>query len=58
MNLIFQDNDMINIKLLLNKRVAGVLGAYPGTVIAVKENDIDNKVYYDLDKPVAILESF
>ena len=58
LNLIFQDNDITNIRLLLNKRLSGVLGGYPGTVIAVKENNSANKIYYDLDKPVAILESF
>ena len=58
MNLIFQENDNINIKLLLNKRVSAVLGGYPGTVKAVKENNGANKIHYDLNKPVAILESF
>jgi len=58
LNLIFQDNDIINIKLLLNKRVGGVLGGYPGTVKAVKENNEASKVRYDLKRPVAILESF
>jgi hypothetical protein len=58
LNLIFQENDMINIKLLLNKRVGGVLGAYPDTVLAVKGNDNTNIIHYDLDKPVTILESF
>lgn len=58
LNLIFQENDITNIKLLLNKRVDAVLGGYPGTVIAVKENDPSNQIYYDLDNPVAILESF
>jgi polar amino acid transport system substrate-binding protein len=58
LNLIFQKNDVVNIKLLLSQRVAGVLGAYPGTVMAVKENDEAHKIHYDLDNPVAILESF
>jgi len=54
----FQNNDIINIKLLLNKRVSGVLGGYPGTVKAVKESNGASKIHYDLNKPVAILESF
>jgi polar amino acid transport system substrate-binding protein len=58
LNLIFQENDTTNIKLLLNERVGAVLGGYPGTVIAVKEIDVANEIHYDLDKPVAILESF
>lgn len=58
LNLIYQDNDTINIKLLLNERVDAVLGGYPGTVMAVKNNDAATKIHYDLDKPVAILESF
>ncbi len=58
LNLIFQENDIININLLLNKRIGGVLGGYPGTVMAVKQNNADNEIHYDLNKPVAILESF
>lgn len=58
LNLIYQKNDNININLLLNKRIGGVLGGYPGTVLAVKHNKEANKIYYDLDKPVAVLESF
>jgi polar amino acid transport system substrate-binding protein len=58
LNFTFQENDIINIKLLLNKRVSGVLGGFPGTVLAVKGNSQDNKIHYDLSKPVAILESF
>jgi polar amino acid transport system substrate-binding protein len=58
LNLIYQDNDIINIKLLLNKRVSGVLGGYPGTVMAVEKNDAKHIIHYDLDKPVAVLESF
>lgn len=54
----FQKDDVVNIRLLLNKRIGGVLGGYPGTVIAVKKNDAANKIHYDLDNPVAILESF
>lgn len=34
LNFSFQENDIINIKLLLNKRVGGVLGGYPGIVMA------------------------
>jgi len=58
LNLISQENDFINIKLLLNERISGVLGGYPGTVMAVKKTDTTNKVHYDLDKPIAVLESF
>jgi polar amino acid transport system substrate-binding protein len=58
LNLIFQENDITNIELLLNKRVGGVLGGYPGTVLAVKGNDTANEIHYDLNKPVAVLESF
>lgn len=57
-NLTFQENDNINIKLLLNKRIDGVLGGYPGTILAIKTQDTDGKIHYDIDKPVAILESF
>lgn len=58
LNFSFQENDNINIKLLLNKRIDGVLGGFPGTVLAVKRNVEANKIHYNLDKPVAILESF
>jgi len=58
LNLILQKDDITNIKLLLNKRVAGVLGGYPGTMVAVNENSEANRIHYDLDKPVAVLESF
>lgn len=58
LNIIFQENDKVNVKLLLNKRVSGVLGGYPGTVIAVKQNISENEIHYDLDKPIAVLESF
>lgn len=58
LNFAYQKNDIINIKLLLNKRIGGVLGGYPGTVNAVKENNGKGIIQYDLNKPVAILESF
>lgn len=58
LKLSFQKNDIVNIKLLLNNRVAGVLGGYPGTVDAVLKSNKASKIHYDLDKPVAILESF
>jgi polar amino acid transport system substrate-binding protein len=58
LNISYQENDITNIKLLLNNRIGGVLGGYPGTVIAVKKNNADNHIIYGLDKPVAILESF
>ena len=54
----FQQDDIANIKLLLNGRLSGVLGGYPGTVIVVKGNNRTNEIHYDLDKPVAIIESF
>ncbi len=58
LNISFQNNDVINIKLLLNNRLSGVLGGTPGTVNAVKTNKGASRIHYDLDKPVAILESF
>jgi polar amino acid transport system substrate-binding protein len=58
LNFAFQENDIINIKLLLNNRINGVLGGYPGTVKAVKESNASHKIHYDLNSPVAILESF
>jgi len=54
----FQKDDITNIKLLLNGRFSGVLGGFPGTVMAVKANNRTSEIHYDLDKPVAILESF
>jgi hypothetical protein len=42
----------------VNERVNRVLGGYSGTVLAIKKNNVADKVHYDLDKPVAILESF
>jgi len=58
LTLSFQKDDITNINLLLNGRFSGVLGGYPGTVIAVAGNNRTNEIHYDLDKPVAILESF
>jgi polar amino acid transport system substrate-binding protein len=58
LKLSFQKDDITNIKLLMNGRLAGVLGGYPGTVKAVKDHNKADKIYYDLNKPVAILESF
>jgi len=58
LSLSFQKDDITNINMLLNGRFSGVLGGYPGTVIAVKGNNRTNEIHYDLDKPVAILESF
>jgi len=58
LKLVSQENDVINIKLLLNKRISGVLGGYPGTVMAVEKTDTSNKVHYNLNKPIAVLESF
>jgi polar amino acid transport system substrate-binding protein len=58
LNISYQNNDVINIKLLLNNRVGGVLGGYPGTVNAVKADKGASRIHYDLDNPVAILESF
>lgn len=58
LTLSFHQDDITNIRMLLNGRFSGVLGGYPGTVTAVKENNRSNDIQYDLDKPVAILESF
>jgi polar amino acid transport system substrate-binding protein len=58
LNLSYQDNDMVNIKLLLNRRISAVLGGFPGTVLAVKKSGKENKIHYDLNQPVAVLESF
>ena len=58
LNLTYQDNDMINIRLLLNKRIDGVLGGFPGTVKAVKSTRLAHEVNYDVNKPIAILASF
>jgi polar amino acid transport system substrate-binding protein len=58
LTLSYQKDDVTNIKLLLNERFSGVLGGYPSTVIAVKGHHKANEIHYDLDKPVAILESF
>jgi polar amino acid transport system substrate-binding protein len=58
LTLSFQKDDITNINLLLNGRFSGVLGGFPGTVMAVKANKRTNEIHYDLDKPVAILESF
>jgi polar amino acid transport system substrate-binding protein len=58
LNLSFQENDSVNIRLLLNKRVSGVLGGFPGTVLAIKKNKYTDKIHYDLNEPVAVLESF
>jgi polar amino acid transport system substrate-binding protein len=58
LTLSFQKDDITNINLLLNRRFFGILGGFPGTVMAVKANNRTNEIHYDLDKPVAILESF
>jgi len=58
LNLSYQESDIINIKLLLNKRVGGVLGGHSGTVLAVNSNSEADKIYYDLNESVAILDSF
>lgn len=58
LNLSYQDNDFTNIKLLLNNRINAVIGGYPSTVMAVKSHDKHHIIHYDLNKPVAVLESF
>jgi len=58
LNLIYQQDDITNIHLLLNNRIAGVLGGHPGTTKAVNAHNAANNIHFDLDKPVAILESF
>jgi len=58
LTLSFQKDDITNINLLLNGRFSGVLGGFPGTVMAVKASNRTSEIHYDLDKPVAILESF
>jgi polar amino acid transport system substrate-binding protein len=58
LNLIFQKDDITNIHLLLNNRIGGVLGGHPGTTKAIIENNAMNSIHYDLNNPVAILESF
>lgn len=58
LNFIQQDNDITNIKLLLNGRIDGVLGGFPGTVLAVNQHNGHRQVHYDLASPVAVLESF
>lgn len=58
LKLVYHENDMVNINLLLNKRISGVIGGFPGTVLAVKKMDLNHQIKYDLNKPVAVLESF
>lgn len=58
LKIIFQKNDIININLLLNERLAGVLGGHPGTTLAVKKHSAAEKIHYDINKPIAVLESF
>lgn len=58
LNFSYQKNDRTNIKLLLNKRIGGVLGGFPGTVLAVNASQDSERIHYDLSKPVAVLESF
>lgn len=58
LNILYQNNDDVNINLLLNGRLDGVLGGYPGTVIALNKHGDKDKIKYDLTKPVAVLESF
>lgn len=58
LNILYQNSDDVNIRLLLNGRLDGVLGGYPGTVIALNRYADKNKIKYDLTKPVAVLESF
>lgn len=54
----FQRDDQINIRLLSNKRLEAVLGGFPGTVLAVNQSKYKHLIQYDIKKPVAVLESF
>ena len=58
LNILYQRDDSINIRLLANGRLDGVLGGFPGTVIAVNNSEYKHRIQYDLTKPVAVLESF
>lgn len=58
LNLSYQNSDDTNIRLLANNRIDGTLGGFPATVMAVEKSKYKHLIHYDLEKPVAILESF
>jgi len=56
--IIYSDNDDINVKLLLNGRIDGILGDTKSTLAAINKSKFKDQFIYDLNKPINILDVF
>jgi len=54
----YTDNDDINVKMLLNGRIDGILGDNKSTLAAINKSKFKDKFIYDLNKPINILDVF
>lgn len=54
----YVNNDMQNIKKLLSGRIDAIIGDSASTVAAIKSLGLTNKIFYNLKRPIDILEAF
>jgi len=54
----YTDNDDINVKMLLNGRIDGILGDNKSTLSAINKSKFKDQFIYDLNKPINILDVF
>lgn len=57
-NIQYVNNDIQNIKKLLSGRIDAIIGDDTSTVTAIKSLELTNKIFYNLKKPIDILEAF
>lgn len=56
--ILYTDNDDINVNMLLNGRVDGILGDNKSTIAAINKSKFKDKFIYYLNKPINILDVF
>lgn len=57
-NILYNHNDDMNVKMLLGGRIDAIFGDNASTSSAVKNNVDGGAIYYDLNKPIAVLDVF
>jgi len=56
--ILYNHNDDMNVKMLLKGRIDAIFGDNASTLNAVKNNIEGDLIYYDLNKPIAVLDVF
>jgi len=57
-NIQYVNDDMQNIKKLLSGRIDAIIGDSASTVAAIKDLDLTDEIFYNLTRPIDILEAF